>query len=48
MPALTSNVAFGDRFRSRLFICAGDSLYAIFLNVRGADLARWRCAMRQL
>lgn len=36
VPSLTSNVAFGDRFRSRLFICASHSLYAIFLNVRGA------------
>ena len=36
VPTLTSNVAFGDRNRSRLFICAGQSLYAIFLNVRGA------------
>ena len=36
VSSLTSNVAFGDRFRSRLFICAGESLYAIFLNVRGA------------
>ena len=36
VPSLTSNVAFGDRNCSRLFICAGQSLYAIFLNVRGA------------
>ena len=37
VPAATvSNVAFGDRNRSRLFICAGQSLYSIFLNVRGA------------
>ncbi len=31
-----SNVAFGGRDRSRLFICAGQRLHAIFLNVRGA------------
>jgi len=36
VPSLTSNVAFGDRYRSRLFICASHDLYAIFLNVRGA------------
>ena len=36
VPSLTSNLAFGDRFRSRLFICASHSLYSIFLNVRGA------------
>ena len=36
VPTLTSNVAFGDRNRSRLFICAGQAIYSIFLNVRGA------------
>ena len=36
VPTLTANVAFGDRYRSRLFICAGHSLYSIFLSVRGA------------
>ena len=30
-----ANIEFGDRSRSRLFICAGQALYAIFLNVRG-------------
>jgi gluconolactonase len=36
VPSVVSNVTFGDRFGSRLFICASGSLYAIFLNVRGA------------
>ena len=36
VPSLSSNLAFGDRFRSRLFICASHDLYSIFLNVRGA------------
>ena len=36
VPSLTSNLTFGDRFRSRLFICASHDLYSIFLNVRGA------------
>ena len=36
VPSLTSNVTFGDRFNSRLFICASHTLYSIFLNVRGA------------
>lgn len=36
VPSLVANVAFGDRYRSRLFICAGQSVYSIFLNVRGA------------
>lgn len=40
VPSLVSNVAFGDRFRSRLFVCASHSLYAIFLNVRGATWPR--------
>ncbi len=31
-----SNVAFGGRNRSRLFICASDRLMAIYTNVRGA------------
>jgi len=33
----TSNLAFGDRNRSRLFICASHRMCAIFLNVRGAQ-----------
>jgi len=36
VPATVSNVAFGGTSRNRLFICASQSLYAIFLNVRGA------------
>jgi len=31
-----SNIAFGGRHRSRLFICAGTRLYAIFTNANGA------------
>jgi gluconolactonase len=30
-----SNVTFGGRYRSRLFICAGTVLYAIYTNTRG-------------
>ena len=36
VPARVSNLAFGGRHRSRLFICAGQRLYAIYTNVRGA------------
>jgi gluconolactonase len=36
VPSTVSNIAFGGRYRSRLFICAGQSLYAIYTNVRGA------------
>jgi gluconolactonase len=38
VPSAVSNIAFGGRNRSRLFICAGQSLYAIYTNVRGAAL----------
>jgi len=34
-PARVSNLAFGGRNRSRLFICASHSLLAIYTNVRG-------------
>ncbi len=36
IPGPVANLAFGGRNRSRLFICAGRSLYAIYTNVRGA------------
>jgi gluconolactonase len=36
VPFPVSNLAFGDRNYSRLFICGSHTLYAIFLNVRGA------------
>jgi gluconolactonase len=35
VPSPVSNVAFGGRNRSRLFICASHTLYAIYTNVRG-------------
>ena len=38
VPRTVSNVAFGDRFRNRLFICASDRVYAIHLNRRGMPL----------
>jgi gluconolactonase len=38
VPSTVSNIAFGGRNLSRLFICAGASLYAIYTNVRGAAL----------
>lgn len=34
-PSLVSNLAFGGRNRSRLFICASHRLLAIYTNVRG-------------
>ena len=36
VPETVSNVAFGGLARNRLFICATTSLYAVYLNRRGA------------
>ena len=36
IPETVSNIAFGGRMNSRLFICASTSLYAVYLNRRGA------------
>ena len=38
VPATVSNLAFGGRNRSRLFLCASHTLYAIYTNRRGARL----------
>jgi gluconolactonase len=38
VPSTVSNIAFGGRYLSRLFICAGSALYAIYTNTRGAKL----------
>ncbi|GJE62585.1 SMP-30/gluconolactonase/LRE family protein [Methylobacterium trifolii] len=38
VPSTVSNLAFGGRNGSRLFLCASHTLYAIYLNVRGARL----------
>jgi gluconolactonase len=35
VPWTVSNLTFGGRNRSRLFICAGKNLYAIYTNARG-------------
>jgi gluconolactonase len=37
VPFPVSNLAFGGRNYSRLFICGSHTLYAIYLNVRGAQ-----------
>lgn len=36
VPHAVANLCFGGRNRSRLFLCASHTLYAIHLNVRGA------------
>jgi gluconolactonase len=35
VPSTVANLTFGGRNRSRLFICAGQALYAIYTNCRG-------------
>jgi len=37
VPSTVGNLCFGGRQRSRLFICAGRALYAIYVNQRGAQ-----------
>lgn len=36
IPSVVSNLTFGGRHLSRLFICGSQTLYAIYLNRRGA------------
>ena len=35
VPKRVSNLCFGDRHRSRLFLCASTALYSLFTNTRG-------------
>ncbi|HET7610241.1 MAG TPA: SMP-30/gluconolactonase/LRE family protein [Rhodanobacteraceae bacterium] len=37
VPSTVSNFCFGDRHCSRLFLCASQALYAIWINRRGAQ-----------
>jgi gluconolactonase len=36
VPRRVSNLCFGDRYSSRLFLCASTALYSLFTNTRGA------------
>ena len=38
VPSTVANLTFGGRNNSRLFLCASHTLYAIYVNVRGAPL----------
>ena len=40
VPKRVSNLCFGDRYGSRLFICASTALYALFTATRGATWSR--------
>jgi gluconolactonase len=37
VPQTVTNLTFGGRNRSRLFVCASQALYAIYLNCRGVQ-----------
>ncbi|MEO9189690.1 MAG: SMP-30/gluconolactonase/LRE family protein [Acetobacteraceae bacterium] len=37
VPSTVANLTFGGRNRSRLFLCASHTLYAIYINQRGAQ-----------
>jgi gluconolactonase len=37
VPFTVANLTFGGRNRSRLFICASHTLFAIYTNQRGAE-----------
>ena len=37
VPLVVSNLCFGGRHRSRLFICGSHTLYAMYVNQRGAE-----------
>ena len=37
VPSTVANLTFGGRNRSRLFLCASHTLYAIYVNKRGAQ-----------
>ncbi|MGH8114248.1 MAG: SMP-30/gluconolactonase/LRE family protein [Rhodanobacteraceae bacterium] len=37
VPCTVSNLCFGDRHYSRLFLCASQTLYAIWINRHGAQ-----------
>ncbi len=38
LPEVVANVTFGGRKRNRLFICATTSVFALFVNARGAGV----------
>ena len=37
VPSVVANVTFGGLHRNRLFLCAAQSLYAIYVNTRGLE-----------
>ena len=39
LPEVCANVCFGGARRNRLFMTASQSLYAVYVGVRGAHIA---------
>jgi gluconolactonase len=39
LPETTANITFGGPKRNRLFMAASQSLYAVYVNTRGAHIA---------
>jgi gluconolactonase len=39
LPEICANVCFGGAHRNRLFMCASQSLYAVYVGTRGAHIA---------
>ena len=37
LPEPASNVCFGGKLKNRLFVTAGQSLYSVFVETRGAQ-----------
>jgi len=37
LPEVAANLCFGGRKRNRLFICASTSIYALYVDVQGAQ-----------
>jgi gluconolactonase len=37
LPETAANLCFGGRKRNRLFICASTSIYALYVDVQGAQ-----------
>ena len=39
LPEMCANVCFGGARRNRLFMCASQSVYAVYVNTRGAHVS---------
>ena len=39
LPEICANICFGGTKRNRLFMCAGQSLYSVYVETQGAHIA---------